>query len=235
MSAGCERRRPLNASFDDDPAGYDRRRECWLNRRRASVVLDRLAARPVRAVLEVGAGTGTLLTRLAVARPDLRFTGVEPLDGYVRFARRRAARLGLRNLEFHVGTAEQLPTEVAGQVFSYVLSNDTLHHVDDVAAGAQAVARVTAPGAGWLAIEPNRLNPYVLGYHALTAGERNFAPRAFLAAASAAGWRLERRTYLFVVPTAVKSVPAWVARAELVLERVPVLAGGLALELCRSA
>jgi SAM-dependent methyltransferase len=184
-------------------------------------------------VLEFGSGVGELLVALATERPELRFTGVEPQQSYVDFSSERAARRGLRNLEFRTSTAERAPEILGGEGggYDWILSNDMLHHVPAYGAVLEAAARSAQAGARWLAIEPNWRNPYVLIGCAVKRGERNFWPRRFLAEAAAAGWSLRDRAFLFLVPPFWKRPPDAVIRLERVLERNPVLAGGVALTL----
>lgn len=219
--------RPLNAGWDEDPAGYDERRRCWLNDRRVAVVSAELPAGEAT-VLELGSGTGWLLRRLAAERPDVRFVGLEPLEGYVAFAAREPAQ---GQIGYVTGIAEDAATLLAGERFDLVLSNDVLHHVEDLERVCAAVAAVARPGARWLALEPNPANPYVRVRHTVTAGEAVFDAPAFLSAAARAGWRLLRRGNLFLVPPQVGHAPGWMAAIERRLESRARLAGGLALEL----
>lgn len=59
-------------------------------------------------VLDIGTGNGRLA--FDAARYARRVVGVEPSDGAVEIARRRADALGIRNVEFRVGTAQELDT-----------------------------------------------------------------------------------------------------------------------------
>ena len=235
-SSGSRSGTRLNASHDDDAEGYDaQRRGSWMSSRRLAYALEHLDREAPSLVLEVGSGTGALLLDVAAARPSLRFVGVEPLPNYVEYANARALELGVANVTFCEGTGESLPVEVTGQSFDMVLSTDTLHHVVDLAAVTRNVHAVTRPGGAWLAMEPNRLNPYMLAYHLMTAGERNFSPQRFLRGARAAGWSKDGFDRLFLIPSAVASPSPWMQRAERRLERVPVLAGGVAVLLRKPA
>ncbi|MFZ4517539.1 MAG: class I SAM-dependent methyltransferase [Microthrixaceae bacterium] len=223
----------LNAQFDDDPDGYDARREGWLFERRLRELrlhLDTL--RDGDTVVEVGSGTGLLLRRLAAERPALRFVGVEPIEGYVDFARSRAAELP--NLRFEVGTGERLAESDPGRA-DLVLTNDVLHHVEDLDATCAGVGDVARPWTQWVAIEPNPQNPWVIWYHTRTEGEALFRPRAFLAAAARHGWSAVQRAHLFLVPQAIARPPRPLVLAERGLERLPVLSGGSLIRLVRGS
>jgi SAM-dependent methyltransferase len=225
---------PFNASFDDRPREYDDLRASGhMARRRVeffSAVVDRFSG----PVLEVGCGTGTLLRRLAAARPDRTFVGVEPLPAYVDFARARAREDGLGNVRFEVGTGEFLQDAVPDGWAGLVISVDALHHVRDTERVLTQIRRVTAPEAHWWAMEPNRVHPYVLAYHVLTPGERTFPVRDFLRRARAHGWELDGRENLFIYPSGVGRVVAWAERLERRIERLRPVAGAVVLDLART-
>lgn len=224
-----------NSLFDDDPEKYAELREGWLFERRVRHVVDFLAAaRPGDVVLEIGPGTGGLLERLAAARPDLRFRGVEPIGSYVKYASDRWTDHDPEHLRMLHGFAEDLD-ELDLEPADWVLSNDVLHHVLDFTRTAAAVAAVAKPWAQWLAIEPNPQNPWVVWYHTRTPGEQVFRERRFLAAAAATGWELCGREHLFLVPQALKRPPRSLVTLERVFERLPVISGGTALRLSRTA
>jgi 2-polyprenyl-3-methyl-5-hydroxy-6-metoxy-1,4-benzoquinol methylase len=234
MTAGAPGR-PLNARWDDDPTGYDHVRTCHLNDRRTAFVAARLTdGHSGGHVVEIGSGTGWLLRKLAVLRPDLRFTGVEPLENYVRFAVEATCEQDLgERVGFVRGTAEGLEAALSGATDAprWVLTNDVLHHVADVPAAVRATTAIAAPGARWLAIEPNAVNPYVFAMHTIKRGEAVFRSGPFLDAAGACGWTLRQRSRLFLVPPFVRRPPAWATRLEARFEHVAPIAGGLALEL----
>ncbi|MGY1783118.1 class I SAM-dependent methyltransferase [Geodermatophilus sp. SYSU D01036] len=223
-----------NASFDDDPHGYDAvRASGHMTRRRLDVFLQALDEVP-GPVLELGSGTGVLLRRLAAARPDRQLTGVEPIADYVAFAAAQARQEGLANVRFELGTAERLPPSVESGSVGLLLSVDALHHVDDVDRTVAEAARIAAPNARWRAMEPNRLHPYVWAYHTFTAGERTFPVRGFLRRARRAGWRPVSCRSLFLYPSGVEQVPDWASRLERRLEGVRALAGGIVVDLVRA-
>jgi ubiquinone/menaquinone biosynthesis C-methylase UbiE len=223
----------VNGHFDADAAGYQRLRAGRQFQRRLARTLDFLADAPADGlVVEIGAGTGGMLEALADARPDLRFLGVEPLDNYVEFAQGRWADRDPERLRIVVGTAEHLGDQ-AEQPAARVVSHDVLHHVDDIAATIRAVTDVTEPGARWLAVEPNRANPWVAAYHIAAPGERLFNQRAFLAEATGAGWQVADRFRMFLIPHAVASPPPVLQTLEDRYEHLPVVSGAVAAVLVR--
>lgn len=246
MTASCpprpdgrpsDRSGPFNAEFDDQPERYDDLRASGHMTRRRTELFDEVLDQTPGLVLELGSGTGTLLRALARTHPDRTMVGVEPLEGYAAFANAAAEaerdRLSAGSVHVEVGVGEQMPTCVEAGSVDLMLSVDALHHVADVDRVVSEVTRVTAPGARWVAMEPNRLHPYVLAYHVLTPGERVFRPGPFLTAVRRAGWSLQARRRVFAYPSTVAAVPAWAERAERVLERVAPLSGAVVLDLVK--
>jgi ubiquinone/menaquinone biosynthesis C-methylase UbiE len=225
---------PFNASFDDLPEEYDDLRAAGHMARRRVEFFTRAVHRTPGPVVEIGCGTGTLLRQLAAAHPERSFLGVEPLANYVEFARRRAAAAGLTNVRFEAATGESLGSVVAPGSAGLVISVDALHHVSDLDRVIDEVATATRLDGRWLAMEPDRLHPYVLAYHVLTAGERTFPARDFLRRARSRGWALVRRRRLYLYPSGVQRVPDWAGRLERRLERRPFLAGAVVHDLVRS-
>ena len=223
----------LNSVYDGMPARYDELRRCWLNRRRAAFIADRLRSwnlAPGAAILEIGSGTGQLLRELAPLFPRAEFFGIEPQAEYVEYSIERATA---PNLHFACGKGEAAAT-LYEERFSGVLSNDVLHHVDSVPATVDSISKVAAPACRWLAIEPNAFNPYAFLGQSLKSGERNFRPGEYLRAVRANGWSLETRRYIFAVPPFVRDTPPqWVRNLELAVERVAFVGGGVCLEIIR--
>jgi ubiquinone/menaquinone biosynthesis C-methylase UbiE len=226
--------RRLNGSFDDVPEQYDDLRAAGHMARRRVAFFSTAVHRTPGPVVELGCGTGTLLRRLAAAHPDRSFLGIEPLANYVEFARREARAVGLGNVRFEAATGEELGSVVPPGTAGLVISVDALHHVQDLDRVIDEVFTATRRDGRWVTMEPDRLHPYVLAYHVLTAGERTFPARDFLRRARARGWSLVRRRRLFTYPSGVARVPGWAERLERRLERRPVVAGAIVHEVVRS-
>ena len=217
----------LNAGYDNQPEVYDQLRHCWLNERRALFLCNALAAHGrVSNVIEIGSGTGWLLKRLAAEFPNTAFWGVEPLPGYVEFARKGQGPSNVTFLNGLAETMDQLDLPMADAV----LSNDVLHHVAHLEGAVTAVSRRAAANCRWWSIEPNWLNAYSFLRAVTTSGERVFWPWTFARVMRSHGWLRRSRGHLFLIPPFVRDPSAWMRRAEVPLERVPVLAGGVYAE-----
>jgi ubiquinone/menaquinone biosynthesis C-methylase UbiE len=95
------------------------------------------------AVLDVGCGTGRLLNRLSIARPDAKLVGLDRSLGMVEAMRRLRPQLAVAR-----GTAEALPH--GDGVFDVVLTTVSFHHWEKAPSLAE-VHRVLQPG-GTLAL-----------------------------------------------------------------------------------
>jgi ubiquinone/menaquinone biosynthesis C-methylase UbiE len=96
-------------------------------------------------VLEVGAGTGTLLLAALERWPLAEFTAIEPARGMLDLARSRVleARPGESRVVFLEGLADTLP--VGDRSIDLVISSFVLQLVPDRIAALREAARVIAP------------------------------------------------------------------------------------------
>jgi malonyl-CoA O-methyltransferase len=97
------------------------------------------AAPRARRVLDVGAGTGALLARLADARPGLSATAVDLATGMCL-----AARAAAPGAAVAAADAEALPFR--GGVFELVITTSTLQWLPRLAPALAEMRRVLAPG-----------------------------------------------------------------------------------------
>jgi ubiquinone/menaquinone biosynthesis C-methylase UbiE len=108
-------------------------------------LLDRADIRRGQRVLEIGCGTGNVLTALGRRRLDVEATGIDPDPGALKRARRKAARKKLP-IEYQRAYAGALP--LPDDSFDRVLSSLMLHHLDDQerARALREARRVLRPG-----------------------------------------------------------------------------------------
>ena len=105
----------------------------------APVFADAAGVEPGQRVVDVGCGTGALTTVLADRVGSEQVAGVDPSEPFVDECRARVPGADVR-----VGAAESLPFEDAS--FDRALCQLVLHFVDDPAASAREMARVTRDG-----------------------------------------------------------------------------------------
>jgi tRNA (cmo5U34)-methyltransferase len=87
-----------------------------------------MLGRPPRRVLDLGAGTGMLAARVAVAHPDAELVLTDGAPAMLEQARANLTAAGVRSVEIHVADlADPLPP--GG--FDAVVSALAIHHLDD--------------------------------------------------------------------------------------------------------
>jgi SAM-dependent methyltransferase len=94
---------------------------------------------PASRVLDVGAGTGNLTSRLVAILGPSQVTAVEPSADYATACRDRVPGVDVR-----VAAAEELP--FADGAFDAVLSQLVIQALDDAPAAVREMRRVAAPG-----------------------------------------------------------------------------------------
>jgi enediyne biosynthesis protein CalE5 len=108
-------------------------------------VVRRAALQSIQQVLDLGTGTGSVAIKAAsLVIPDGNVTAVDISPEMLDLARQRSASLGLSNIEFLEGRAEELPAPTGR--FDAVLASLSLMYVIDRAAAAREIARVLRPG-----------------------------------------------------------------------------------------
>lgn len=112
-----------------------------------------------KAILDVGCGTGRLLTSAEKRFPGAALEGVDAAIGMVRHA--QAVLPAGSRIRFQQATAENLPFR--DSQFDLVFSTMTFHHWTDQQKGIAEVARVLTPGGRWLLADfvPSGLMRYV--------------------------------------------------------------------------
>lgn len=140
-----------------------------------------LSGRPGRAVLNAGAGQGTLSTRLEKLGFDV--TSIDASPSAVAVLRDRVAG--------QVVGAEVTALPFRAKQFDAAVLGEVLEHVDDDGAALREVARVVRPG-GLVAISVPA-NPKLYGRSDEWAGHvRRYTRRALLEACAGSGLRVDR-------------------------------------------
>jgi SAM-dependent methyltransferase len=170
----------------------------WFRGRRAIFerILARLPALPRRRILDIGFGTGAMLTFL---RGYGEVVGMDRSDEAIRFARTRCDR------PMFIGDISDVPLQTG--TVDLVTAFDILEHVDDDVAALAELARVCRPGGHTLLTVPAFQflwgNQDVISHH-----RRRYTCKEFGRRVEAAGFRITRISYfnalLFPVVAAVR-------------------------------
>lgn len=220
----------LNSVYSDDPVYYSKIRNCWLNTRREHFLCQYIKRMDdVNVILEIGSGTGDLLCNLAEHFPMHKFTGVEPIRSYISFAEKLAVQRGLKNISFINIPAEEMSKACKENSHDLVLSNDVLHHVNDMDKVIDSINYTTHPKSRWIAIEPNCLNPYVFAGQMTKVGEKNFNHFQYRNKIVQKLWSVTEKRYLFLIPPFIKNPPGFLINIEMAIEGFPFIAGGVAI------
>lgn len=176
-------------SFSSGKAGVAERVKQWLDRRHFRRIFAKLKGEALSA-LDVGGGTGWLLTEARAVEPRLVRTVVVDIDPA---ARKGAEQLGH---EFHLGRIETFESE---SKFDLILLLNLIEHVADPVAVLARLRSLLAPGGIMLVKTPNHdsLDARLFrhrswgGFHC----PRHwviFTPESFELAVRRAGLRLDR-------------------------------------------
>ena len=108
-------------------------------------LLDQAALQPGYRVLDIGCGTGTLVTLIQRLYPAVEIVGLDPDPKALARARKKAARAGVP-IHFDQGFSDELPYPDAS--FDRVLSSFMFHHLgaDYREKSLREVRRVLKPG-----------------------------------------------------------------------------------------
>jgi SAM-dependent methyltransferase len=141
-------KRESRSSWDAAAAGWEK---WWpLFERAAQGVSNRLVElakiKPGDRVLDIATGTGEpAISAARAVGPNGRVIGVDHSPGMLEVARRRAAGLGLTNVEYREGDAASLKEPPAS--FDAVVCRWGLMFVPDLAAAARGIHAMLKPGA----------------------------------------------------------------------------------------
>lgn len=114
-----------------------------------AAVLDALGNRPIRALLDLGTGTGRMLGLLA-ARAT-RATGLDSSHAMLSVARANLEAAGLPRIELRQGDIHAPPFRRGS--FDLVVVHQVLHYLDDPARALREAARLVAPGGRLLVVD----------------------------------------------------------------------------------
>ena len=104
-------------------------------------------------ILDVGCGLGFIGAKLAEFVPKGKVIGIDLDPKLIELARKRADSRGIRNLDFRVGNAYELPIDDNSVDLS--ICQTLLMHLDEPLKGIKEMQRVTKTGGRVVAIEPD--------------------------------------------------------------------------------
>lgn len=102
-------------------------------------------------VADIGAGTGYLT--LELAKKAAQVIAVDNSSQMLSIAREEAAKIGLTNIRFLEGNAEELPIE--NELVDLVYANMLLHHVNDPLQVFEEMYRILVPGGRMIITDIN--------------------------------------------------------------------------------
>lgn len=106
--------------------------------------LSRLAINPADRVLDVGCGTGELLSRLAAKYPEAALAGMDPVPEMLAIAKGKLSE----KVDLRVGWANELPWPDAS--FDIVVSCNMFHYITHPVDAIREMERVLVPGGRML-------------------------------------------------------------------------------------
>ena len=129
---------------------WDRVRVLHVSEERVeAAVLEAVGEAPVRALLDLGTGTGRMLEILAPHAT--RAVGIDGSHAMLNLARLRVERGSLRNVQLRQGDIYALPVE--RDDYDLVVVHQVLHYLDEPARALREAARVLRPGGRLLVVD----------------------------------------------------------------------------------
>ena len=130
---------PVVKEYSAAAKDYDRKWSFYVDSTTRETMA-RLQIRPADRVLDVGCGTGELLSKLAAKYPAARLAGLDPVPEMLNVARGKLPA----NVDLRVGWANELPWPDSS--FDVVVSCNMFHYVTHPVAAIREMERVLRPG-----------------------------------------------------------------------------------------
>jgi SAM-dependent methyltransferase len=145
---------------------------------------------PARSLLEVGCGTGFVLSGIAAAFPAMRVAGSEAASAGLAFASQRVPRASLMQMD-----ARRIPFR---DEFDVVGAFDVIEHIEDDRAALAELRAAAVPGGGVILTVPQ--HPWLWSeYDVRQHHVRRYRARELSAKAVAAGLEIIRMTSFVTV------------------------------------
>ncbi len=114
-----------------------------------AAISDMVGERPIRQMLDIGAGTGRMLE--LIARRAQAAIGVDLSPAMLAVARANLDRAGVRNAQLRQGDIYALPVERGS--CDLVIVHQVLHYLDDPARAVREAARALAPSGRLMLVD----------------------------------------------------------------------------------
>ncbi len=230
------KKKSFNSFYDDDAEFFAKRINNRVSKKYIEYLYEKIKSSSLPKgsfILEIGAGVGLVMGRLASFFKEYNFIGVEPLLNYCVYAREQ--NKSNRNVFFVNSTIEEslkaVENILRGKQVSFFYSANVLHHVESVQKTIENITVFAGSRTRWCVIEPNSWNIYLFLVSAFKYGEKNFFKGKFLKEAKLFNWENKTIDYLTVIPSCIKTAPKWVEGMEYYLERFMLLGGSVILNM----
>lgn len=131
-------RDPVVEEYSRSAKDYDRKWSFYVESTTRETI-SRLALRPADRILDVGCGTGELLSRLAAKHPGVTLAGLDPVPEMLAMAKAKLSD----QIDLRVGWANALPWPDAS--FDVVVSCNMFHYITHPVDAIKEMERVLAP------------------------------------------------------------------------------------------
>jgi ubiquinone/menaquinone biosynthesis C-methylase UbiE len=190
------------AAFSKDAPTYDQSQRYSSLRAAYPTIAKEAFRQPFQAVLDIGCGTGGLLSVIHEQREAAKLFGLDLSEEMIALARAK-----LRNADLRVGDSEHLPYE--NGAFDLVTCTFSFHHYPNPKAVLTEVQRVLREGGRLIMADPSIFPPLRQVFNALTrfssdGGVHYYSTREMTDLAKSAGLRplkwakLNWHSFLFV-------------------------------------
>ena len=130
---------PILKEYSEAARGYDEKWSFYVDSTTRATIA-RLDILPTDRILDVGCGTGELLSRLAAKFPAARLSGLDPVPAMLNIARGKLSS----NVDLREGWANSLPW--SDDSFDVVVSCNMFHYITHPVDAIHEMGRVLRPG-----------------------------------------------------------------------------------------
>jgi ubiquinone/menaquinone biosynthesis C-methylase UbiE len=136
--------------FESHAANWDDLRAMHVPEERVeAAILEAAGTAPLRAILDLGTGTGRMIELLAPRAQ--RAVGIDQSPQMLSVARVRIERAGLRNVQLRQGDIYAVPVEP--DFYDLVIIHQVLHYLDDPLRAVREAARALSPGGRLIIVD----------------------------------------------------------------------------------